>query len=341
MKKQTKVTLIALSTTLFTFLYAADTTEANSTTHYETAHRYANNENVTKVLSIPGASALKVTIKGELEKSYDFVSIQGVTFEDNETRRFTGLIDESFTIPGDEVDMLFTSDSSITKNGFSVDVEPSNINNSSSHFETAHPYKDNTTSEEKILTIPGAEHLFVTIKGEVENHYDRILITEKSGKTGFYTGKLNEEFQVKGDSVTVQFISDGSTHKSGVTVDVTDKKIKVESIGNAEQYEGDKLTHHVTLNAIPTTPVELSFTIENNTTEDNDYEHGPIIPDEYKDYVTVSDDNKTLTVVDVKEFDLKIQSTKEGGSTEPDEFYNIIIGDENVTARGKIEMVGP
>jgi len=108
MKKQTKVALIALSTTLFTFLHADVMLK-----HYETAHPYANNENVTKTLSVPGASSLRVSIRGELENNYDNVTIAN--------RTFTGSIDENFTISGDTATMHFTSDSSVTKNGFSVD----------------------------------------------------------------------------------------------------------------------------------------------------------------------------------------------------------------------------
>jgi len=320
MKKQTKVTLIALSTTLFTFLHADVILN-----HYETKHPYANNENVTKTLSIPGASSIDVTIKGEVENHYDFVTITGI---DKKERKYTGQIDKTFTLSGSTATIHFTSDSSVTKNGFSVDAKR-HIEAGATHFETAHPYANNFKGEKKELTIPGAEYLYVNIKGEVENHYDKILITEPSGKVGVYTGKLNEQFKVKGDAIDVQLVSDGSINKHGVTVDVTDKKkVTVESMHDTEAYISDPCVFEITLSEKPQEEVTLPYSFKNINAIDTDYDNQPKF-DTQKDGAMVKlGNNNTIITKGTKSFKLYVISpVLPPRNNRPQEIqYELIVG---------------
>ena len=88
-------------------------------------------------------------------------------------------------------------------------------------YETAHPYADNTT-EEKVLSIDNAEVLFVTIEGIVEANYDFIYITDENGVETAFTGELTETFEVIGSSITVRFESDGSVTNEGVIVTISE-----------------------------------------------------------------------------------------------------------------------
>ena len=90
-------------------------TDNNSTTVFETTHPYANNEHQEGTLHVDGASCLAVSITGETESNYDFITVDG--------QRFDGVINEHFVVTGDSIDYIFTSDSSVTRTGVVVEVE--------------------------------------------------------------------------------------------------------------------------------------------------------------------------------------------------------------------------
>ena len=90
----------------------------------------------------------------------------------------------------------------------------SNTPTRKTHFETAHPYANNTTMNET-LTIPGADRLTLRLKGVTEKHYDYVYINDTR-----YHGVLDETIKIEGDSVEVRFTSDPTVVKSGITIDI-------------------------------------------------------------------------------------------------------------------------
>lgn len=98
-----------------------------------TVGRYANNNNdsyldnlnLNKMLSIPEAEALEVTVEGETEESYDFL----VIYDSNKkiVRRLSGLLDETFTVRGSSIFIHFSSDNRTTKKGVLVKVTSSSL----------------------------------------------------------------------------------------------------------------------------------------------------------------------------------------------------------------------
>ena len=104
-------------------------------THFETSHPYKNNEKQEKVLSVP--KGYSMTIKGETEASYDFVTITDMSgkvltadvwdpiSQKNEPRKlkFSGKLDTYIShLPVGKIKVLFSSDGSTTKEGVQVIV---------------------------------------------------------------------------------------------------------------------------------------------------------------------------------------------------------------------------
>ena len=90
---------------------------------------------------------------------------------------------------------------------------------------------DNDMKVEKILSLPEADELEVSIQGELEKCCesktvttkccDYITIYDQDGQEiGKYTGQLDEKFIVKGNTIRVEFISDGRTTKDGFEVSI-------------------------------------------------------------------------------------------------------------------------
>jgi len=213
MNKHTNIlSIVLLIIATWSSLYASETTN----TTFETDHPYVNNTREEGVLHIENASTISVHITGEVEANYDFITVAG--------HRFTGVIDEIFTVDGDSANFLFTSDSSITKNGVLVEItDAGNSGNSDDsddsddeiRFETNHPYANNT-HEGATLHIENASTISVHITGEVEANYDFITVAGHR-----FTGIVDETFTVDGDSVDLLFTSDSSITKSGVVVEIS------------------------------------------------------------------------------------------------------------------------
>ena len=137
---------------------------------------------------------------------------------------------------------------STTIKGKKVQVPYSICKEDRTHFETAHPYKNNE-KQEKVLFASAEGYdknrysfngYHITIKGETEANYDFITFTDMSGKvleaevydqvTGKWgetqklklSGKLNKTIYLKGPEsgleVKVLFTSDHSITKEGVKI---------------------------------------------------------------------------------------------------------------------------
>lgn len=85
-----------------------------------TSGRYTNNARLSANLSVTGATVLTVRIRGQTEAGYDFISINDK--RGNRLYRGSGAIDKTISAQGDAIEILFTSDSSITASGVTVEI---------------------------------------------------------------------------------------------------------------------------------------------------------------------------------------------------------------------------
>ncbi len=88
----------------------------------ETSHPYANNEDQTWTITHPGAVTMSLHFTSfNTENGYDFVSLSDA--DGNEWATYDGDLGEfnSIAIDGDTIVVHFTSDASVTRDGFSID----------------------------------------------------------------------------------------------------------------------------------------------------------------------------------------------------------------------------
>jgi YVTN family beta-propeller protein len=97
-------------------------TLAEEATFY-TGSPYKNNQYITRILSIPDATTLAVSVSGETQAGYDFLEILDSTGNPYDpAKKFSGKIDEWFTLNGEAIQVHFTSDSSVTRKGVTVTI---------------------------------------------------------------------------------------------------------------------------------------------------------------------------------------------------------------------------
>jgi WD40 repeat protein len=186
---------------------------------------YKDNQDIWQTLSIQGETALKVSVMGKTEPSYDFIEIldsYGNQFTPQ--KRFSSVIDEHFIVKGDTIQVHFTSDERKTSDGVTVTIEDA-IGHPTTAFSTEHPYKDNEHIQQTLL-LPGATGLMVSVEGETEKGYDFVKILDSNGNLfpqKMLSGVINEHFVVTGDIIQVHFTSDNSNTRSGVTVTISTK----------------------------------------------------------------------------------------------------------------------
>jgi hypothetical protein len=86
-----------------------------------TTGAYGNNARMTDTLSIPGATSLRVTVTGDTEANFDFLYIYDSV--NVLLRTYSGMgIHEIFTVTGSSINILFTSDNSVTASGVTVTI---------------------------------------------------------------------------------------------------------------------------------------------------------------------------------------------------------------------------
>jgi len=94
------------------------------------------------------------------------------------------------------------------------------------------------------LSIPNTTRLIVTVVGTTENNYDFIYIYDNRGRLiKLLSGTINEEFTIRGSTITARLRSDYSITRSGVTVTIrlvdTQKPIITLNGGNVTLTVGD------------------------------------------------------------------------------------------------------
>jgi hypothetical protein len=85
-----------------------------------TTGAYCNNAYKSKTLYISGANSLRVTIEGETEEGYDFITI----YDNNMSQiaQFSGSINQTIDINGSTIEAVLSSDYSITDSGVTVSI---------------------------------------------------------------------------------------------------------------------------------------------------------------------------------------------------------------------------
>jgi len=181
---------------------------------------YENNDDETRHLCVDDGSSIKVTITGEIEASYDFLSISDPS--GNELVKVSGVLNEEFSVEGNCITAHFTSDASVTKEGFTITIVD---NTSFPDTEWINRPYENNEDETKFLCayemVPSS--IVVTITGEIEANYDFLSISDTSGnELAKLTGTLNEQIVLEGGCISAHFTSDGSVTKEGFTITVVD-----------------------------------------------------------------------------------------------------------------------
>ena len=98
---------------------------SNARTQWSTGV-YANNEDQSEVLFIPGVDLLTVSVSGETEGCCDYLYIYDEN--GNEVKSLSGNINEVFTINGSSITARLTTDSSVTSSGVTVNITGSSDN---------------------------------------------------------------------------------------------------------------------------------------------------------------------------------------------------------------------
>jgi len=86
--------------------------------------KYDNNAEIERKLSIPNASRLRVTVKGQTEQGYDFFYIYDNN--GNLLRKLSGSINQTFIVDGASITAKLTSDYSVTYPGVTVRIRKVN-----------------------------------------------------------------------------------------------------------------------------------------------------------------------------------------------------------------------
>lgn len=88
---------------------------------------YANDLNINKTLTLPEAQAIQITVEGEVEDGYDFLTLYDS--KRKKIRRLTGRIQEQFTIKGSTLYLNFYSDARTKSQGVQVTLSSSSMLN--------------------------------------------------------------------------------------------------------------------------------------------------------------------------------------------------------------------
>ncbi|GEM_PF-2018675 len=86
-------------------------------------------------------------------------------------------------------------------------------------------YNNNLNINRKLM-ISRAEALEITVEGETEDGYDFIIIHDQNkNRVRRLSGTINEKLVVKGDTIYVNFVSDGRTIKDGMVLKIASSSL--------------------------------------------------------------------------------------------------------------------
>jgi len=192
---------------------------------------YENNADISFTINQPGVASVSIHFSSfSTEKNYDFVKIYDKNGQ--QLASYHGVREPFWTpvFPGDSITVRFTSDGSITSDGFKIDeakFEPGDTASASWNLvdkviESPHPY---SIYHDQSWTIsrPGASQISVHFsKIDTEQYADFIYLYDKNGKmVDSYNGFHNDIWSkpIDGDTVTITLKADWSIEKNGFSVD--------------------------------------------------------------------------------------------------------------------------
>lgn len=105
-------------------VFSTGDASTTSTATSWTTGNYSNNQNISKTLTIPGATSLTVRVTGETEAEYDYIYIYDQY--DNLIKTLTGTINHTFTVNGSSIRAQLKTDYSVTKSGVTISISASN-----------------------------------------------------------------------------------------------------------------------------------------------------------------------------------------------------------------------
>jgi len=154
-------------------------------------------------------------IGGEIEANHDFLNISDPSGK--VLAELTGDLHDELLVDGNCIIAHFTSNGSVTKDGFAITVEDNNGRIPSIWRKM--PYENNE-DETRQLCLDGVEKVGIILRGEIEANYDFLIITDNSGKEiAKLTGRLDNIIDLEeGNCITVHFTSNGSVTKEGFNI---------------------------------------------------------------------------------------------------------------------------
>ena len=187
---------------------------ADSSLYPESDHNYANNTNITKTFTYPGATSLTLVFSAEsnTESSYDFVYIYDAA--GSQLASYSGsLSGKMITVPGDTVKIKLTSDGSQTYYGYA-------FSSITAEFIASHA-GEWTIEKAATCTEDGLQTRTCTDCGALESevisktgHRYSSVVTAPTCTTDGYT---THTCSVCGDSYTDSPVLGGHNYESAVT----------------------------------------------------------------------------------------------------------------------------
>ena len=183
---------------------------------------YANNADISKVLSIPDAMFLAVTVTGSTESCYSQYCDHFIIYNSsgNQIADYSGSISTRFVIPGSSITARLISDAGVNASGVVISIaafDPGTV-----YWQTG--AYSNYADISQVLSIPGAPSLIVNVFGSTEYCWyscDHFMIYDSSGnRQRDYSGLISETFTVAGSSITARLTSDARINTGGVMISV-------------------------------------------------------------------------------------------------------------------------
>lgn len=205
-KVKSKVTiLLALFSLGLLAFMAPSLSVASSDNKWTTPNypnKYADHADISQTIRVDGDSMVLI-INGETEAEYDFIYINGEEYSGEFNNHL-------IAIDSNQVNIRFTSDYSIQRQGVSVKAVPGTL------WTTPNHPRDyaNFTDVSETISLPNADSIKLTLQGSTEQNYDFLTINGEK-----YHGQFNNlEINIPSKQVDIRFTSDYSVVKQGVEV---------------------------------------------------------------------------------------------------------------------------
>ena len=237
---------------------------ADNTNRWTTG-AYQNDQDISKILTVSGASSVSLHLVGNTEAGWDFVWVYDGN--DNLIGKYTGNINETIIIDGDTVRVRLVTDDGITSSGISATL--SSVNQGSTYYISSANGDDTNIGTQRTEAFKTVQKAL-----DVASAGDTIIITQ-----GIYneklevknSGEISKPIMIKGEEGAV--IDGTGFSKEALTIDFDSTKSGLFIISGKNHIIIDGLTiknsayHGIAVNA--GTEAHISdITIRNVVTED-------------------------------------------------------------------------